>query len=192
MVQNSTVSLAADVTATQNALASQDGPVVLVGHSYGGEVITQAGDDPKVRSLVYVSAYAPDAGESLQTLTAHADPKAPAPPILAPKNGFLLLDRAKFPAAFAADVDRRKARFMAASQVPLGIQTFTDQVTTVAWKTKPSYYIISGQDRMIPPTDEKKMATRAKSVQFEFKASHAVYVSRPADVAKVIEKAASK
>jgi pimeloyl-ACP methyl ester carboxylesterase len=191
MVQNSTVSLAADVTAAQNVLANQNGPVVLVGHSYGGEVITQAGDDPKVKSLVYVAAYAPDAGESLQSLTAKADPSVPAPPILPPKNGFLLLDRAKFPTVFAADVDRRKAQFMAASQVPLGVQTFTDQITTVAWKTKPSYYIISSEDHMIPPADEKMMATRAKSVQFEFKASHAVYVSRPADVAKVIEKAAS-
>ena len=192
IVQNSTVSLAADVTATQNVLANQNGSVVLVGHSYGGEVITQAGDDPKVKSLVYVAAYAPDAGESLQSLTAHADPSAKAPPILPPKNGFLLLDRAKFPAVFAADVDRRKAQFMAASQVPLGIQTFTDQITSVAWKTKPSYYIVSSNDLMIPPADEKKMAARAKAVQFEFKASHAVYVSRPRDVAKVIEKAASR
>ena len=191
IVQNSTVSLAADVTTTRNVLADQNGPVVLVGHSYGGEVITQAGDDPKVKSLVYVSAYVPDAGESLQSLTAKADPSVPAPPILPPKNGFLLLDRAKFPAVFAADVDRRKAQFMAASQVPLGVQTFTDQITTAAWKTKPSYYIISSKDRMIPPADEKMMATRAKSVQFEFDASHAVYVSRPDEVAKVIEKAAS-
>jgi pimeloyl-ACP methyl ester carboxylesterase len=191
IVQNSTVSLAADVTTTQNALADQNGPVVLVGHSYGGEVITQAGDDPKIKSLVYVSAYAPDAGESLQTLTANADPSVPPPPILPPKNGVIFLDRAKFPAAFAADVGRHKAQFMAASQVPLGVQTFTDKITTVAWKTKPSYYIISGEDHMIPPADEKKMATRAKSVQFEVKASHAVYVSRPDEVAKVIEKAAS-
>ncbi len=191
MVQNSTASLAADVTATQDVLADQDGPVVLVAHSYGGEVITQAGDDPKVKALVYVAAYVPDVGESLQSLVAGADPSVPAPPILPPKNGVFLLDRAKFPAAFCADVDQHKAQFMAASQVPLGAQTFTDKITTAAWKTKPSYYIISSEDRMIPPADEKKMATRAKSVQFEFKASHAVYVSRPADVAKVIEKAAS-
>jgi pimeloyl-ACP methyl ester carboxylesterase len=191
MVQNSTVSLAADVTATRNVLANQTGPVVLVGHSYGGEVITQAGDDPKVKSLVYVSAYAPDAGESLQSMTAKADASVPAPPILPPSNGFLLLDRAQFPAAFAADVERHKAQFMAAAQVPLGLQTFAEKVTTAAWKSKPSYFIISSDDRMIPPADEKMMATRARSVQFEFKASHAVYISRPADVAKVIEKAAS-
>ncbi len=191
IVQNSTASLAADVTTTQNALANQNGPVVLVGHSYGGEVITQAGDDPKVKSLVFVNAFVPDAGESLQSLSANPDPSVPAPPILPPKNGVLLLDRAKFPAAFAADVGRRKAQFMAASQIPLGVQTFSDKITTVAWKTKPSYYIISSEDRMIPPAAEKMMATRARSVQFEFKASHAVYISRPAEVAKVIEKAAS-
>jgi pimeloyl-ACP methyl ester carboxylesterase len=192
IVQNSTVSLAADVTATQNVLANQHGPVVLVGHSYGGEVITQAGDDPKVKSLVYVAAFVPDAGESLQSLTANPDPSVTAPPILAPKNGFLLLDRTKFHESFAADVDRDKAEFMAASQIPLGVQTFTDQITIVAWKTKPSYYIISSEDRMIPPAAEKMMATRAKSVQFEFKASHAVYVSQPEKVAKVIEKAAAE
>jgi pimeloyl-ACP methyl ester carboxylesterase len=192
LVQNSTVSLAADVTATQNVLADQDGPVVLVGHSYGGEVITQAGNDPKVKSLVYVAAFAPDAGESLQSLSAKPDPTVAAPPILPAKNGFLLLDRAKFPEAFAADVDRDKAQFLAASQVPLGVQTFTDPVTTVAWKNKPSYYIVSSEDHMIPPSAERTMAARAGSIQFELKASHAVYISQPDKVAKVIEEAASK
>ena len=192
IVQNSTLSLAADVTATQNVLANQNGPVVLVGHSYGGEVITQAGNDPKVRSLVYVAAFVPDAGESLQSLTANPNPSVQGPPILPPKNGFLLLDPAKFPEAFAADVNRAKAQFMATSQVPLAVQTFTDQITTVAWKTKPSYYIISSEDRMIPPAAEKMMATRANSVQFVFKASHAVYISQPYAVAKVIVRAASR
>ena len=190
IVQNSTVSLAADVAATENVLAGQNGPVVLVGHSYGGAVITQAGNDPKVKSLVYVTAFVPDAGESLQSLSANPDPSVTAPPILPPKNGFLLLDPAKFPEAFAADVDRDKARFLAASQVPFGVQAFLDPITTVAWKTKPSYYIISSEDRMIPPAAERMMATRAKSVQFEFKASHAIYISQPDKVAKVIEEAA--
>jgi pimeloyl-ACP methyl ester carboxylesterase len=192
IVQNSTASLASDVAATQNALATQDGPVVLVGHSYGGEVITQAGGDPKVKSLVYVAAFAPDVGESLQTLTATPEPNFQAPPILAPKNGFLLIDRAKFPAAFAGDVDPKKARFMAASQSPLAAQAFTDQVTTAAWKTKPSYYLVSTEDKMIPPAAQKKMASRAKAIQFEVKASHALYVSQPAAVARVIERAASR
>jgi pimeloyl-ACP methyl ester carboxylesterase len=197
IVQNSTASLAGDVTATQNILAKQDGPVVLVGHSYGGEVITQAGDDPKVKSLVYVAAYAPDAGESLLSLITNADKSASAPPILPPKtaNDGFLLDRAQFPAAFAADVaavDPAKAEFMAASQIPLTMQTFTDKITTVAWKIKPSDYIISSDDHMIPPSDERMMATRAGSIQHEIKASHAVYISQPGAVAKVIEEAASR
>jgi pimeloyl-ACP methyl ester carboxylesterase len=191
IVQNSTASLAGDVTATQNVLAKQDGSVVLVGHSYGGVVITQAGNDPKVKALVYVAAFVPDAGESLQSLNQRPDVSAVPPPILPPENGFALLDRAKFPAAFAADVDSEKANFMAASQVPLGIPAFVEKVTTAAWKSKPSYYIVATEDHMIPPAAEKAMATRANSVQFEIKGSHAVFVSRPDEVAKVIEKAAS-
>jgi pimeloyl-ACP methyl ester carboxylesterase len=192
IVQNTTASLSADVTATQNVLAAQNGTVVLVGHSYGGEVITQAGNDGKVKSLVYVAAFVPDIGESLQSLTANPDPSVQGPPILPPKNGFLLLDRAKFPEAFAADVDLGQAQFMAASQVPLSAQTFADQITTAAWKSKPSYYIVSSDDHMIPPSAEKAMATRAKAIQFEIKASHAVYISQPEKVAKVIEQAATK
>jgi pimeloyl-ACP methyl ester carboxylesterase len=192
IVQNPTVSLASDVNATKNALLEQKGPVVLVGHSYGGEVITQAGNDPKVKSLVYVAAFVPDAGESLQSLSARPE-FAPGPPVLPPSNGFLVLDRAKFAEAFAADVARDKARFLAAAQVPLALQTFTDPITTVAWKTKPSYYILTSRDRMIPPAAQKMMATRAKSVQVEIKgASHAVYLSQPEKVAKVIERAAAE
>jgi pimeloyl-ACP methyl ester carboxylesterase len=197
IVQNSTASLAGDVTATENALAAQDGPTVLVGHSYGGEVITQAGNDPKVQSLVYVAAFVPDVGESLMSLNtrvgAYQDPKIPSPPIGPSGAGFLALDREKFPEAFAADVDATSAQFMAASQVPLGLQAFTDKITVAAWKTKPSFYIISSDDHMIPPAAEKMMATRAHAVeQFEIKASHAVYVSQPAEVAKVIERAATQ
>jgi pimeloyl-ACP methyl ester carboxylesterase len=194
MVQNSTSSLAADVTATQNVLANQDGPVVLVGHSYGGAVITQAGDDSKVKSLVYVAAYVPDEGESVGDLLAQADKSVPAPPILIDGGkGIALLDRAKFPTAFCADVNVDKAQFMAASQTPLGLSAVGTKITSAAWKAKPSYYILPGDDHMIPPSDEKKMATRAGSVQFEIQgASHAVFISHPAEVAKIIEMAASQ
>ena len=192
IVQNSMASLAADVTATQNVLADQNGPVVLVGHSYGGAVITQAGNDPNVKSLVYVAAYVPDAGESLGSLLAKADPGVAAPPILIDeKKGIALLDRAKFPESFAADVDPRKAEFLAASQTPLGLQAVSGLIMTAAWKTKKSYYIIASDDHMISPADERLMAKRAKSVQFEIKASHAVYISQPDKVARVIEEAAS-
>jgi pimeloyl-ACP methyl ester carboxylesterase len=191
IVQNSTESLAADVTATQKVLTKQKGPVVLVGHSYGGEVITQAGNDSKVKSLVYVAAYVPDVGESLQSLITTADPSIAAPPIVFSNNEFSL-DPEKFAAAFAADIDEDKAQFMAASQIPLGAQTFTDKITIAAWKTKPSYYIISTEDHMIPPADERKMAKRAHSFQFEIKASHAVFISQPEEVARVIKRAADE
>jgi pimeloyl-ACP methyl ester carboxylesterase len=193
IVQNPLTSLAADVTATQNVLADQNGPVVLVGHSYGGMVITQAGNDAKVKSLVYISAYVPDEGENLGALLASADKSAAAPDILIdPKKGIALVDRTKFPAEFAADVDGDKAEFMAASQAPLGLQAVSDKITAAAWKTKPSYYIVSGEDRMIPPSDERSMARKANSVQtLEVAgASHAVFISHPDIVAKVIEQAA--
>jgi len=193
IVQNPLTSLNADVTATQNVLASQDGPTVLVGHSYGGAVITQAGNDPKVKSLVYVAAYVPDAGESVGDLLAKADPGVPAPPIqIDSEKGIALLDRAKFPDAFAADIERDKAEFLAASQAPLGLEAVASKITVAAWKTKPSSYIVSSQDHMIPPTDERKMAAKANAVhQYEFNASHAVFISQPEKVAKVIEESAS-
>jgi pimeloyl-ACP methyl ester carboxylesterase len=191
IAQPSNETLTGDVTAVQQVLAKQDGPVVLVGHSYGGVVITQAGNDPKVKALVYVAAFVPDVGESLQSLNETA---AAAPPIVPPENGFAVLDRAKFPAAFAADVDRDKAEFMAASQVPLGIPAFISKVTVAAWKTRPSYYIVSGDDHMIPPAAERAMAAKAKAVQvFEIKGgSHAAFVAQPDKVAKVIEQAATE
>jgi len=193
IVQNPLVSLDADVTATQNVLGSQDGPTVLVGHSYGGAVITQAGNDPKVKSLVYVAAYVPDVGQSVGDLLAVADKSVPGPPILIDgKKGIAVIDREKFPEAFAADVDRKKAEFMAASQAPLGLPAVGTKIKTAAWKTKPSFYIVSSQDHMIPPADERKFAVKAKAVQtFEFDASHAVFISHPDEVAKVIEQAAA-
>ena len=193
IVQNPLVSLDADVNATKNALANQDGPTVLVGHSYGGAVITQAGNDDKVKSLVYVAAYVPDAGESVGDLLGAADKSVPGPPILIDgKKGIALIDRVKFPEFFAADINRKNAEFMAASQAPLGLPAVGTKIKTAAWKTKPSYYIVASDDRMIPPTDERNFAKKANAVQtFEFKASHAVFISHPDEVAKVIERAAA-
>ena len=193
IVQNPLTSLDADVTATKNALAKQDGPVVLVGHSYGGAVITQAGNDPKVNSLVYVAAYVPDANESVGDLLAAADKSVPAAPIIINgKKGVAFVDPAQFQAAFAADVDSDITKLMSATQLPLGLPAVGTKITSAAWMTKPSYYIVSSDDHMIPPSDERNFAIKAKAVQtFEFKASHAVFMSHSDDVAKVIEQAAT-
>jgi len=197
LVKNPLTSLDADVTATQNALAKQDGPVVLVGHSYGGAVITQAGNDPKVKSLVYVAAYVPDAGESVGDLLGAADKNFPAPPIVIDgAKGIAFVDPAQFPEAFAADVfktDPTKVKLMAETQVPLGLPAVGTKLTVAAWKTKPSYYIVAGEDHMIPPTDERKFATKANAVQEREipGASHAVFISHPAEVANMIEQAAT-
>ena len=197
IVQNPLVSLDADVTATKNSLANpafENGSVVLVGHSYGGAVITQAGDDPKVKALVYVAAYVPDAGESVGDLLGKADKSFAAPPIVIDgAKGIGYLDREKFPEAFAADIERSKAEFLAASQAPLGLAAVGTKLTTAAWRVKPSYYIVASKDQMIPPTDERSYAVKAKAVQkFEINSSHAVYLSHPDEVAKVIEQAASE
>ena len=161
VVQNPTTSLAADVAATRSAIAAQDGPVVLVGHSYGGVVISEAGTDPKVERLVYIAAFAPDAGESVQTLIANPPAGAPVPPILPPQDGFLFLDREKFTASFAADVDAGTAAFMADSQVPWGVEALAGTVTEPAWRTKPSWYLVATDDHMIPPDAQRAMANRA-------------------------------
>jgi len=190
IVQNSTASLASDVAATKDVIAAQSKPVLLVGHSYGGVVITEAGNDPKVTGLVYVAAFAPDAGESVQILGSHPAPGAPVPPTLPPVDGALTLDKTKFAAAFAADVDPAKAAFMAESQVPWGLAALSGTVSTPAWKTKPSWYLVSANDRMIPPDAQRSMAKRANATISEVPASHAIYVSRPNDVAALIEKAA--
>jgi pimeloyl-ACP methyl ester carboxylesterase len=190
IVQNPTTSLADDVAVTKRTLAAQNGPAILVGHSYGGVVITEAGNDPKVAGLVYIAAFAPDQGESVQSLIQNPAPGAPVPPILPPQDGFLLLDQAKFAASFAADVDERTANFMAASQVPWGVNALAGEVTAPAWKTKPSWYLVASDDRMIPPPAQRSMATRAGARVTETPGSHAVYVSRPQAVAAVISKAA--
>jgi len=190
IVQNPTISLEDDIGVTKRTIATQKGPVILIGHSYGGAVITEAGNDPKVARLVYVAAFAPDEGESVATLIANPPPDAPAPPILPPQDGYLFLDRAKFPASFAADVEPDLAAFMADSQVPWGVKALNGTISEPAWKTKPSWYLVTTEDKMIPPDAQRAMSKRAGSTVVEVKASHAVYVSHPQDVAALIEKAA--
>ncbi len=190
VVQNPTISLGDDVAVTKRTIANQNGPVILVGHSYGGAVITEAGNDPKVVGLVYVAAFAPDKSESVSTLIANPPPGAPQPPILPPEDGYLFLDKAKFPASFAADVKPDAAAFMADSQVPWGVEALNGKISEPAWKTKPSWYLLTTEDKMIPPDAQRTMSKRAGSTVIEVKGSHAVYVSQPKVVAAVIEKAA--
>lgn len=190
IVQNPTTSLADDVAATKRVLAEQKAPVILVGHSYGGVVITEAGNDPSVAALVYIAAFAPDRGESVGSLIKDPPPGAPVPPILPPQQGFLELDRAKFAASFAADVAPEKAEFMANSQVPWGLDALNGAVTQPAWKSKPSWYLVATDDHMIPPPAQRVMSKRAGSTVVEVKGSHAVYVSQPEAVAQIIKNAA--
>jgi pimeloyl-ACP methyl ester carboxylesterase len=189
IVQNPTISLADDVVATKRIIAAQNGPVILVGHSYGGVVITEAGNDPKVAGLVYIAAFAPDKGESVSTLIKDPPPGAPVPPILPPQDGYLFLDKSKFPASFAADVDEEKAAFMADSQVPWGVEALSGTISEPAWKTKPSWYLVATDDKMIPPPAQRFMSKRAGSTVVEAAGSHAIYVSKPNAVAALIEKA---
>jgi pimeloyl-ACP methyl ester carboxylesterase len=190
VVQNPTVTLEDDVAVTRRVISSQKGPVILVGHSYGGAVITEAGNDPKVVGLVYVTAFAPDKGESVSTLIKDPPPGAPVPPILPPQDGYLFLDKAKFPAAFAADVEAKTAAFMADSQVPWGVGALGGTISEPAWKTKPSWYLVVTDDKMIPPPAQRLMSKRAGSTVVEVAGSHAIYVSNPSAVASLIEKAA--
>jgi pimeloyl-ACP methyl ester carboxylesterase len=190
VVQNPTATLEDDVAVTRRVISSQKGPVILVGHSYGGAVITEAGNDPKVVGLVYVTAFAPDKGESVSTLIKDPPPGAPVPPILPPQDGYLFLDKAKFPAAFAADVEAKTAAFMADSQVPWGVGALGGTISEPAWKTKPSWYLVVTDDKMIPPTAQRLMSKRAGSTVVEVAGSHAIYVSNPSAVASLIEKAA--
>jgi pimeloyl-ACP methyl ester carboxylesterase len=190
IVQNPTISLAGDVAATRSVIAAQNGRVILVGHSYGGVVISEAGNDPKVAGLVFIAAFAPDNGESVGSLIKNPVPGAPVPPILPPRDGFLYLDKAKFPAAFAADVDAKRAAFMAESQVPWGLEALNGSVTEASWKNKPSWYLVATDDKMIPPPAQRAMSKRAGSTVTETAGSHALYVSRPAAVAAIIKQAA--
>jgi len=189
-VQNPTTSLADDVAATRLVIARAQGPVVLVGHSYGGVVVTQAGTDAKVAGLVYIAAFAPDKGESVASLIANPPPGAPVPPILPPVDGYLFLDAAKFRASFAADVSEDKAAFLADSQVPWGVAALSGAVSEPAWKTKPSWYLVATEDKMIPPPAQRQMAARAGATVTEAAGSHAIYISKPEAVAALIAEAA--
>ena len=190
VVQNPTISHADDVAVTKRALDQQPDQAILVGHSYGGAVITEAGNHPKVAALVYIAAFAPDSGESVNTLIADPPPGAPVPPILPPQDGFLFLDKGKFAASFAADVDPDLAAFMADSQVPWGVDALSGAITEPAWRNKPTWYLVTTEDRMIPPDAQRFMSNRAKATVVETPSSHAVYVSHPEPVAALIETAA--
>jgi pimeloyl-ACP methyl ester carboxylesterase len=191
VVQNPTISLEGDVATTKQVIDAQGGPVVLVGHSYGGAVITEAGTNDNVAALVYVAAFAPDQGESVNTLIADPPPGAPVPPILPPQDGFLFLDRDKFHASFAGDLPVAQAEFMADSQVPWGVNALAGSITQPAWRTKPSWYLVATDDRMIPPPAQRAMSERAGSTVTEAAGSHAIYVSQPGVVADLVKQAAS-
>jgi pimeloyl-ACP methyl ester carboxylesterase len=190
VVQNPAISLADDVAITKRAIATAKGDVVLVGHSYGGVVVSEAGNDPKVKALVYITAFAPDKGESVASLIANPPAGAPVPPILPPVDGFLFLDREKFAASFAADVRPDLAAFMGDSQVPWGLEALQGAVSEPAWRKKPSHYLVAKDDGMIPPPAQRMMASRAGSLVTEAPGSHAIYVSNPEVVASVIRRAA--
>jgi pimeloyl-ACP methyl ester carboxylesterase len=192
VVQNQTLSLESDVETTHNVLDQQDGPAILVGHSYGGVVITEAGRHERVAGLVYVAAFAPDSGESVNTLIADPPPGAPVPPILPPVDGFLFLDREKFAHSFAADLPAEDAAFMADSQVPWGVAALEGTVTEPAWRTKPSWYLVATDDRMIPPPAQRAMSERAGATVVEAPGSHSIYVSQPRVTADLIKQAAQR
>jgi pimeloyl-ACP methyl ester carboxylesterase len=191
IVQNPTLSLKGDAAASRWVIDAADGPVVLVGHSYGGAVITEAGTHPNVRALVYIAAFAPDQGESVGSLIGGFPADGPQPPILPPRDGFLFLDPAKFHASFAADVPADVAAFMADSQVPWGLDATAETITSPAWRTKPTWYLLTTEDHMIPPSEQRTMSERAGASVTEAQGSHAIYVSQPAAVAAIIRQAAA-
>ena len=191
IVQNPTLSLQGDADATRRIIDAQDGPVVLVGHSYGGAVITEAGTDPNVAALVYIAAFAPDKDESVSTLIAGFPADGPQPPILPPRDGFLFLDRDKFHASFAGDLPAAQAAFMADSQVPWGVNALGGTITEAAWRLKPSWYLVVTDDKMIPPPAQRSMAERTGATVTEVPGSHSIYVSRPQAVAALITQAAA-
>src|SRR5215204_3318944 len=190
VVQNQTLSLESDVETTHQVLDQQDGPAILVGHSYGGVVITEAGRHERVAGLVYIAAFAPDTDESVNTLIADPPPGAPVPPILPPQDGFLFLDRDKFHASFAADIPAEQAAFQADSQVPWGVDALGGTISEPAWRSKPSWYLVATDDRMIPPPAQRSMAERAGATVIEAPGSHSIYVSQPQATAQLINQAA--
>jgi len=192
VVQNPTLSLQDDAAITRRVLDRQDGPTILVGHSYGGAVISEAGTHENVAGLAYITAFAPDQGESVNTLISGFPQDGPQPPILSPQDGFLFLDRGKFADSFAADVDPAQAAFMADSHVPWGLDALGGPVTDPAWRHKPTWYLIATDDRMIPPPAQRTMAERTGATISEAPGSHAIYVSRPAMVGDVIIQAAQQ
>ena len=192
VVQNQTLSLDSDVETTTNVLDQQDGPAILVGHSYGGAVITEAGRHDRVAGLVYITAFAPDKGESVSTLIADPPPGAPVPPILPPTDGFLFLDPEKFAESFAADLPAADAAFMADSQVPWGVEALNGTVSDPAWRSKPNWYLIATDDRMIPPPAQRAMSERAGATVAEQAGSHSIYVSQPHATAELIKQAARR
>jgi pimeloyl-ACP methyl ester carboxylesterase len=189
VVQEPETSFAEDVKATTRALDAMDGNSILVGHSYGGAVITEAGNHPKAAGLVYVSAFEPDVGESLKSLIGQKPPASDS--IKATADGYLYIDPAQFRADFAADLPAAEAKFMALSQVMPAAQLASAPVTQAAWKTKPSWAVISTTDRTVNPDLQREMAKRAGSKVTEIKGSHAAFIAHPAEVAKVIEQAAA-
>jgi pimeloyl-ACP methyl ester carboxylesterase len=194
IVQEPNLSHQGDVAATKMIIGAQSEPVVLVGHSYGGAVITEAGNDPKVAALVYIAGFAPDEGESVETILGTFPPGEPnaGDAILPPKDGFLFLEREKFHEQFAGDLSADEAAFMADSQVPWGVEALSGTISEPAWRSKPSWYLVSTEDRMIPPPTQRTMSERAGATVEEAAGSHAIYVSRPDVVAALIERVASE
>jgi pimeloyl-ACP methyl ester carboxylesterase len=189
VVQHPETSYADDQKYTKAAIDAMGGPVVLVGHSYGGSVITEAGNHPNVKALVYIAAFALDAGESCATIEA-AVPQA-SKAFKPDSNGNWWIEQEHFAADFAADLPKDQAQFMAISQVPISTDAFTHKVTNPAWKTKPTWYMVATEDRSINPEQERMMAKRAHATTVEVKSSHVAYMSHPRESAKLIEEAAA-
>ncbi|QHW00156.1 alpha/beta hydrolase [Spirosoma endbachense] len=189
IVGNPNTGVEDDLAATKRILDRQEGPVILVGHSYGGAIITLAGNSPNVVGLVYIAAFSPDEGESLGQLlsTYPADPKSG---ILPPVDGFVWYDQAKFHAGFCADLPNEVAEYMYASQVPVAVSAFTHVFKNVAWKTKPTWHIVATEDHSIPPDLERFMGKRTGGTVSEIKGNHVIFISQPKAVAAIIETAA--
>jgi pimeloyl-ACP methyl ester carboxylesterase len=193
IVQEPNLSHEGDVEATKMITGAQSEPVILVGHSYGGAVITEAGNAPEVAALVYIAGFVPDQGESVETLLGTFPPGEPnaGDAILPPQDGFLFLDREKFHEQFAGDLSAEEAAFMADSQVPWGVEALSGTVSEAAWRSKPSWYLVATEDRMIPPAAQRSMSERAGATVEEAAGSHSIYVSRPDVVADLIRSAVS-